>query len=96
MSQAQSTHTPGPWRVVGAAIVSDSEGVADVRFHRANTTPIPTAMANARLIAAAPDMLQALQSAVESFEQLVKLDRIPANMKGLRDARATITLATQR
>jgi len=48
----------------------------------------------ARLIAAAPVMLEALKSAAESIEQLVSLNRIPANNKGLRDARAAIALAT--
>lgn len=39
------------------------------------------------------DMLAALQSAAASIEQLVKLNRIPANNKGLRDARAAIAKA---
>lgn len=51
--------------------------------------------ANARLICAAPALLAALHSAAESLEQLVKIARIPANNKGLRDARAAIALATE-
>jgi hypothetical protein len=52
------------------------------------------AEANARLIAAAPELLEACQSARESIEQLVRLNRIPANNKGLRDVIAAIAKAT--
>src|SRR5690606_36746715 len=51
------------------------------------------AEAIARLIAAPPDMLEALRSAVASLEQLVAIDCIPANNKGLREARAAIAKA---
>lgn len=50
-------------------------------------------LANAALIAAAPDMYEALESAVLSIELLVKLNRIPANNAGLRDARAALAKA---
>ena len=53
----------------------------------------PDRVANARLIAAAPEMLDALRSAVASMEKLVGLGRIPENMSGLRDARAAIAKA---
>ena len=46
------------------------------------------------LLAAAPDLLAACQSAASSIEQLVKIGRIPANNKGLRDALAAISKAT--
>lgn len=45
---------------------------------------------------AAPDMLAALKSAVESFEKLVQINRIPENMEGLREARAAIARAEGR
>jgi hypothetical protein len=51
--------------------------------------------ADARLIAAAPEMLAALKGAVESLEQLVALNRIPANNAGLREARAAIAKAEE-
>lgn len=67
------THTPGPWRVVGAKeephgpryyriesslIRADAQNlVADVNIYNYGTEGI----ANARLIAAAPDLLEALR-----------------------------------
>ncbi len=38
------------------------------------------------------DLLTALESAVASFDQFVKLNRIPANTNGLRDARNAVAL----
>ena len=58
-------HTPGPWKHGGIYVTSN--GVPD-RFVRASSGivaycegPIDEARANARLIAAAPDLLEALQ-----------------------------------
>jgi hypothetical protein len=61
-----SKHTPGPWAVVddyGMAfeIESRTSGVARV------STADVRAEANARLIAAAPDMLEALQLVEDNF-----------------------------
>ena len=62
-------HTPGPWSA-GGIYVSGPSGyvVAEVDSHdtarrerRKNAPPLVTAYANARLIAAAPDMLEALR-----------------------------------
>lgn len=56
-------HTPGPWftealSTIGHCAIIDADG-----FTIAN--PSPMGMANARLIAAAPDMLEALQELVQ-------------------------------
>lgn len=40
--------------------------------------------------AAIDELVAALESAVASFEQLVKLNRIPNNLAGLRDARTAL------
>lgn len=75
MSESKvSAHTPGPWKVVGES--SDHEcgyGVSSVGtrdegvFRICNTDmdelEMPEQLANARLIAAAPDMLEALKAA---------------------------------
>ena len=55
-------HTPGPWLVFGRGLISvitkaDKSIVAEVVTHNDR----PETKANARLIAAAPDMLAALQ-----------------------------------
>ena len=59
-------HTPGPWIAHGITINHEQPGV---EYPIATTTnsPIPTeeAYANARLIAAAPAMLEALRYAAE-------------------------------
>lgn len=75
--------TPGPWRVDGhvgrndivnysiISISGDAVGCAPIaEVLRYNPRPIPTERveANARLLAAAPDLLAALESLVEIFD----------------------------
>lgn len=55
--------------------------------------PIPTLADRRREYEAASAMLAALHSAVASFDLLVKLNRIPENFKGRRDALAAIAQA---
>lgn len=60
------THTPGPWRADGEDVFS---GHTCQATHIANANPIRdmfrrTAEANARLIAAAPELLEALKDAL--------------------------------
>lgn len=61
-----SKHTPGPWRVVnGVQIRSERDQIAKVWMMRngeGNT--------NARLIAAAPDLLNALTVLADACEQM--------------------------
>lgn len=53
-------HTPGPWNTNGARVNSaDGYFVADVSYARRRADEI---FANANLIAAAPDLLAALES----------------------------------
>lgn len=62
-----SKHTPGPWRVGTygdrLAIYADGIYVAVVYSPPDDVAFIPEATANARLIAAAPDMLHRLHQA---------------------------------
>lgn len=56
--------TPGPWQEKGSTIYGDGRmsPVADVvHFHPDGTSWTPDDRANARLIAAAPDLLEAVQ-----------------------------------
>lgn len=56
-------HTPGPWKMDGRLIIdSRSDAVAMVNIARAVTT----AHCDSRLIAAAPDLLAALQGLLET------------------------------
>lgn len=71
-----TTHTPAPWRFVLNAAFSDGQPSASVWIeageYRSLATLIPVAEveANARLIAAAPDLLAACEKFVESFKSL--------------------------
>lgn len=57
------THTPGPWRVaVSHSRVIQAEGRRIATAHSHTTQPAAEGDANARLIAAAPDLLAALES----------------------------------
>jgi len=67
-------HTPGPWFAVGYQVEIESETVADICTTNANLFgqgglhDDARSMANARLIAAAPDMLKMLEVARDSLE----------------------------
>lgn len=61
----ETKHTPGPWKTDGITIYADaaqSGMVADCRAQMSGTR------ANARLIAAAPTMLAALEAVIERFD----------------------------
>jgi len=73
------THTPGPWDFTGPspgkmkgyddggdyAIIA--RGIIAEAFHRIDDDTYADAEANARLIAAAPDLLEALENALAYF-----------------------------
>lgn len=70
------THTPGPWTAQGefvdptpvnAVVASDGDG-----FHSIARTFGPPAKANARLIAAAPDLLEALKNAQSALALAIR------------------------
>ena len=77
----ETKHTPGPWEAVKMTISGHefwkaicSEG----RFPEKG----PQAEANARLIAAAPDLLEALTDAVAIIEKYVPQDALGVNSEG--------------
>jgi len=80
-----ATHTPGPWRqeagtnlVWGACNPDDTTSygmgvpVAETRIEFNRTYDWDQALANARLIAAAPDLLRSLESFVAEYVALVE------------------------
>lgn len=97
-----NTHTPGPWAV--HANVRDSRTDAaridagDTLVATVSTLPTKTtaawheAHANARLLAAAPDMLEALQSLVRAVEQFTSA--VALGWPELEQAKAAIAKAT--
>lgn len=77
MTTTVTKHTSGPWRVVGPYIASESERVV-AKFCDNNTagpvwagTPADlVTAANGRVLAAAPDMLAALESIRRELREL--------------------------
>jgi hypothetical protein len=75
---AESKHTPGPWRISGAAegagITIEGKRNSLIAFVRDNQHPLTDvseheATANALLIAAAPAMLEALETYAMRYAQ---------------------------
>lgn len=63
-------HTPGPWIAAGKHITQDDGGV--VAYTTAYAKPTPRQVADARLIAAAPELLGELRKARE----FIHMDRV--------------------
>lgn len=84
--QTEAKHTPGPWLILGSIIVgADTKQICALWPLDDSGTPIQseaTDDANARLIAAAPELLEALQCLLaDAYDQ------------GMSDGDASIDLA---
>jgi hypothetical protein len=64
-----NTHTPGPWHTQGCTIYAGKNRVAQT-WDTCDDLPTPTMEADADLIAAAPEMLAALQAALVAVRYL--------------------------
>lgn len=85
-------HTPGPWTHEPYAYQQGALDQALIRDGAENQVAISTE-ANARLIAAAPELLEALQFALEIFEA-EPVDVAPESIEEIIDqARAAINKA---
>jgi hypothetical protein len=63
------THTPGPWNAAASRVwASDSRELAKVWGKAAGVTTVAEQDANARLMAAAPELLAALEALVEAAD----------------------------
>jgi hypothetical protein len=88
-------HTPGPWEEVGLVIYGpDNIRIADVESRRGDAT-YDEAEANARLIADAPELLDALKGVLRDAEgylrtHLAGTEANTAIMRRLNAARAAI------
>lgn len=98
-----SKHTPGPW-VVGEnqdhdAIMASDYYVATVHDACGIESNDETSRANAKLIAAAPDLLEALRCSVAAFEgdtiDEIEADYGIATAQRVDMARAAIRKATE-
>ena len=101
MTQTQSKHTPGPWRFCRIPLFNpqhpDATYAAFTANHAGGEDWMRTAQANARLIAAAPDLLEALRLAVAcgAIPQLSSLPQTDTEIgRCARAVHAAITKAT--
>jgi hypothetical protein len=86
-----TTHTPGPWRTVGGTEVRAGVAVICDTAEHCVLRGAPRAAADARLIAAAPCLLAALQRIARAADRLP----IDSPLDGIIDeARAAIARAT--
>lgn len=88
-----SAFTPGPWSINKYGDVVDPAG-KDIRVQGMTLTSTETAQANARLIAAAPELLEAASTALAFLERGQAIDAETANGLVLARLRAAIAKAT--
>lgn len=94
-----SKHTPGPWRAAvrrGYAAVASGPQTDTVMVADCRTVDVdlPTATANACLIAAAPDLLEALKILLADMDAEYRDRNGDADHDGMDLARAAIAKAT--
>src|SRR5690606_21912142 len=80
-------HTPGPWKVdtsyqwpskVSSTVAPYDEGwICDCSSGRRGSMEMARSLANARLIAAAPELLEALEELVDLVNSFLKGEYIP-------------------
>lgn len=73
---AEQSHTPGPWFIRegmdgGLMIDSDSGPVVDARWEGGSSTTLDLEGADAHLIAAAPELLEALKKCRSVIDELM-------------------------
>ena len=90
----ESKHTPGPWAKIGASIVN-AENRNTVAFAVERDGDSATQDANARLIAAAPDLLRELDRLLTAVQQNCDADLVEMGLKPyIKPALALIAKAT--
>lgn len=84
-----SKHTPGPWLVKPAVEFADSAAIVNDRNYciaRLNRSQLLPELANARLIAAAPDLLAALDGLTRHSENINRAFYVEGTAKAMRPA----------
>ena len=76
MTDNDARHTPGPWKAVEAAYnppgwlwVQNGPGALLADVHQNVNIPLDARNANARLMAAAPELLEALQEIITAADE---------------------------
>ena len=94
------THTPGPWKIIKPKVGADFEICARGKYSIAVAfSDSMDGEANARLIAATPDMLDALREMVDAFADCAgdtrDAEQASREFNALDSARAAIRKATE-
>jgi len=90
-------HTPGPWRLSSGdetEIFSGAKPVARAHCGGLTSVKLPEAEANARLIAAAPELLAALEEMYALYADHAQYDEEGHETAAINSARAAIARAT--
>jgi hypothetical protein len=97
---ARTQHTPGPWMIygdgkIGSASVRRFPDMTVIQPGTVKGETIATAMANARLIAAAPDLLEAIQDFEAWASEVIGMNAESMSLRNLflDKARAAIAKA---
>lgn len=92
-------HTPGPWRVAGLNVGSESNLVVASCYRDSDESVVmrpktnEECLANARLIAAAPDLLKACKQAAQCLKDWIQTTGFGEVNKRDREALEAINLA---
>jgi hypothetical protein len=91
----KAQHTPGPWMIfpggdIGSASVRRPDTVV-IRSGTVKGETIGSAMTNARLIAAAPELLEACKRIMHVYNEGWRMD--PSDASAVRDAIAKTEIA---
>lgn len=94
-----STYTPGPWVAASSSSANSASvwtGNGDIQIARCHSGALSVGgnRANARLIAAAPELLQALRDATEALRHLQDSLAVKVNPPTLEKCVAAIARAT--
>jgi len=89
----ENKHTPGPWHVASGSVYSETGATIAHMFREPENTIRPVERdTNAALIAAAPDMYEALRMMVWRYEDTESMD--DEDYPELAAARAALAKAT--
>ena len=89
---AEAKHTPGPWLADGASVYEERDDFSVICNFWSSS--LPEWEANARLIAAAPDLLEALEQLVIEYDDVELANAEPSSLTAaFNAARAAIAKA---
>ncbi len=102
MTLNETKHTPGPWKVVKPnnpgpqqendrlIATKDKKHVAEIFQYQNHKNQNGPSLANARLIAAAPELLEACKAFVEAWEKSLQLEKTDTALRLAKTAIAKV------